>query len=74
MELKRRHPDLIAKAAQLERDHQATHEANGYDHLDHYLHRRLVPLEEAIARDMEIADQQPSLFDQSELCGESCFT
>ena len=72
--LKQRHPDLIARAAQLEKDHQATHAANGYGHMEHYLHRRRIPLAEAIAKDEADADAQPSLFDQSDLCGESCFT
>ena len=77
-QLSRDHPDLITGAAEVERRMQKAARRSD-PHVTHYLHRRHLPLTEAVARDrleQTNLDAQGVLFDEPtiEECGGYCWT
>lgn len=74
LELQDAYPELFEKAAEAEAAYNQCQRERGYGHIESYLHRRRIPLKEAVAADRESRDSQGRLFERAGECSGSCWT
>ena len=74
LDLQDSYPELFDTAAEVEASYNARQRERGYGHIESYLHRRRIPLKEAVAADRDLRDSQGRLFERAGECSGSCWT
>lgn len=71
--LRNEDPELFDRACEVESDLNEVQRRRGHGHVTHYLHRRRIPLREAVTAD-HAAASQGGLSPRTEECSGSCWT
>ena len=74
LEILESEPDKFAEACELEATFNRLQEEDGYDNVKRYMHRRRIPLAEAVAAEKHKRDSQPVLFERAGECSGNCWT